>query len=69
LTRASELTAVPNAALLEMYEMLRPGRSTFEQLKTLATTLEEQFNAKENARLVREAADVYRARGLLRRES
>ena len=69
LTRASELTTVPNTALLEMYEMLRPNRSSFEELMALATTLEEQFEAWENARLVREAADVYRARGLLRRES
>jgi propanediol dehydratase small subunit len=69
LTRAAELTAVPNETLLEMYEMLRPGRSSFEKLMALATTLEEQFNAGENARFVREAAAVYRARGLLRRES
>jgi propanediol dehydratase small subunit len=69
LTRAAELTAVPNDALLEMYEMLRPGRSSFEQLMALASTLEEQFNAGENARLIREAAAVYRTRRLLRRES
>ncbi len=69
LTRAAELTAVPNETLLEMYEMLRPGRSSFEELTALAATLEEQFNAWENARLVHEAAAVYRARGLLRRES
>jgi propanediol dehydratase small subunit len=69
LTRAAELTAVPNEKLLEMYEMLRPGRSSLEQLMALATRLEEQFNARENARFVREAAAVYRARGLLRRES
>ena len=67
--RAAELTAVPNSTLLEMYEMLRPGRSSFDELTTLATILEEQFSASENARLVREAADVYLARGILRRES
>ncbi len=69
LDRAAELTAVPNETLLEMYEMLRPGRSRFEQLMALAATLEEQFNAFENAALIREAAVVYRERGLLRRES
>ena len=69
LTRAAELTAVPNETLLEMYEMLRPGRSRFEELMAVATRLEEQFNARENARLIREAAAVYRARGILRRES
>jgi len=69
LRRAAELTAVPNGTLLEMYEMLRPGRSSFEELMALAMTLEEQFNAGENAHLVREATAVYLARGLLRRES
>jgi propanediol dehydratase small subunit len=69
LTRAAELTAVPNATLLEMYEMLRPGRSSFKELTVLATTMEEQFNAKENANLIREAAAVYRERGMLKRES
>lgn len=69
LTRAAELTAVPNETLLEMYEMLRPGRSSFKEIIALASALEAQFNALENARLVREAADVYQTRGLLRRES
>jgi len=69
LTRAAELTAVPNETLLEMYEMLRPERSRFEELMRLASTLEEKFNAWENARLVREAAAVYQKRGLLRREA
>src|SRR5512136_1193663 len=31
LRRAAELTAVPNAELLRMYETLRPGRATYEQ--------------------------------------
>ena len=69
LTRAAELTAVPNASLLQMYEMLRPGRSNYQELITLAATLQEQFDAFETARFVREAADVYQARGLLRREA
>lgn len=69
LTRAAELTAVPNKSLLQMYEMLRPGRSNYQELTALASMLEEQFNALENGRLVREAADVYQARGLLRREA
>ena len=67
LTRAAELTAVPNAELLKMYDLLRPGRSSYESLEALAVHLETQYNAHENARLVREAASAYRARGLLRR--
>jgi propanediol dehydratase small subunit len=68
LTRAAELTAVPNEELLGMYEVLRPGRSTFEELVDLAERLESEYQAPENARFVREAATVYRTRGLLRRE-
>jgi propanediol dehydratase small subunit len=68
LTRAAELTGVPNAELLRMYELLRPRRATYAELLALAETLEGRYGASENARLVREAADVYRARGLLRHE-
>lgn len=67
LTRAAELTAVPNEALLKMYELLRPRRCTFEELLELAGTLEATYRAPENARLVRQAAAVYQARGLLRK--
>jgi propanediol dehydratase small subunit len=65
LTRAAELTAVPNAELLRMYELLRPGRATFGELAALAELLETRYSAAENAALVREAAAVYQARGLL----
>jgi propanediol dehydratase small subunit len=67
LRRAAELTAVPNAELLRMYERLRPHRSTFEELDELAHTLVNQYNAPETAQFVREAAAAYRARRLLRR--
>jgi propanediol dehydratase small subunit len=67
LTRAAELTAVPNEELLQMYEMLRPGRSTFEMLVALAEKLEADYNAPVTGQMVREAAEIYRARGLLRR--
>jgi propanediol dehydratase small subunit len=67
LTRAAELTAVPNAELLRMYDLLRPGRATYAELVALADTLEQQYDAAENASLVREAASVYKSRGLLRR--
>src|SRR5215217_94007 len=68
LARAAELTAVPNAELLRMYELLRPQRATRAELLALADDLEERYEAVENARMVREAAEVYRARGLLKRE-
>jgi propanediol dehydratase small subunit len=68
LARAAELTAVPNTELLRMYEQLRPGRASHEELSALAELLERRYNATETARMVREAASVYQARGLLRRE-
>lgn len=67
LARAAELTAVPNAELLRMYELLRPQRATHAELLALADELEQRYEAVENARLVREAAEVYRARGLVKR--
>ena len=67
LTRAAELTAVPNAELLRMYELLRPQRASHAELLALADTLEQRYEAVENALMVREAAEVYQARGLLKR--
>jgi propanediol dehydratase small subunit len=67
LTRAAELTAVPNAELLRMYELLRPQRASHAELLALADELEQRYAAAENARMVREAAEVYQARGLLKR--
>src|SRR3954466_15769836 len=45
LTRAAELTAVPNAELLRMYEQLRPRRATYAELLTLADELESRYAA------------------------
>ena len=68
LTRAAELTAVPNAELLRMYELLRPQRASHAELLALAEDLEQRYQAVENAQMVREAAQVYQARGLLKRD-
>ncbi len=65
LARAAELTAVPNGEILAMYSYLRPGRATQTQLLAMAEALERQYRATECAKLVREAAAVYAARGLL----
>ena len=67
LARAAELTAVPNAVLLRMYELLRPQRASHAELLALADELEQRYAAVENAQMVREAAEVYRARGLVKR--
>ncbi len=66
LARAAELTGVPNDEIVRMYEMLRPGRASFAELLALADRLEQVYHAPETAALVREAAAVYQARGLVR---
>ncbi len=67
LERAAELTAVPNAEVLRMYDALRPGRATHQQLLALAEELQTRYRAPVCAAFVREAADVYLQRGLLRK--
>ena len=67
LLRAAELTDVPNDEMLKIYETLRPERASHEELTRLADYLESTYGARENAAFIREAADVYRERGLLRR--
>ncbi len=64
LRRAAELTALPDAQVLAIYEALRPGRSTLAGLEAIASRLEVD-NAPLCAALVREAAEVYDRRGLL----
>jgi propanediol dehydratase small subunit len=67
LERAAELVAVPNTELLRMYDQLRPGRATHAQLLALAEQLAGQYGAPACAAFVREAAEVYVQRGLLKR--
>jgi propanediol dehydratase small subunit len=64
LRRAAELTSVSNEEILALYDALRPGRATYEELVGLADRLEHEHGAPRTAALVREAADVYRARGV-----
>lgn len=63
--RAAELSLLPDSLVMSIYEVLRPRRSTFDELLAVADDLETR-GARLNAALVREAADAYRARGLLR---
>lgn len=66
LRRAAELIAVPDKRILEIYNALRPYRSTKAELYAIADELENQYNCKINAAFVREAADVYERRGRLK---
>ncbi len=65
LRRAAELTAIPDAELLGIYEALRPGRSTEGDLESLAEGLRRR-GASRCADLVSEALSAYRKRGLFR---
>ena len=66
LGRAGELTKVPDARILEIYNSLRPHRSTKDELLSIADELEKKFGASVCAGFVREAADVYQRRKLLK---
>lgn len=68
LRRASELIKIPDARLLEIYNALRPYRSTKQELLDIANELEGTYQAKVNAAWVREAADVYEKRDRLRKD-
>jgi len=59
LKRAGEMTQIPDARILEMYNNLRPYRATKQELLSMADELEQQYQAAACAALVREAADVY----------
>lgn len=66
LRRAAELVVIPDDRVLQIYNALRPYRSTKQELLDIATELEEKYNAKINATLVKEAAVVYEKRSRLK---
>jgi propanediol dehydratase small subunit len=68
LRRAAELIAVPDERILEIYNALRPYRSSKAELLDIAAELENKYSAKINAAFVREAAEVYAVRNRLRQE-
>jgi propanediol dehydratase small subunit len=69
LRRAAELTGISNREVLDIYNALRPNRSTYDELTALADRLENNLDAPLTAAFVREAAKVYQERDLLRRPS
>ena len=66
--RAAEMTRIPDERLLEIYEALRPYRSSKKELLDIAQELESQYQARVCAALVREAAEVYEKRRRLKRD-
>ncbi|SCX75125.1 diol dehydratase small subunit [Alkaliphilus peptidifermentans] len=68
LRRAAELIAVPDDRILEIYNALRPYRSTKKELFDIADELETKYSAKINSAFIKEAAEVYQLRNRLRQE-
>jgi propanediol dehydratase small subunit len=66
--RAAELTRIPDEEVLKIYNALRPGRSTKEELLIIAKEIEKKYQAEINAAFIMEAVKVYEKRGLLKKE-
>jgi len=64
--RAAELTAIPNDVLLSTYEKLRPHRATYYELLALSQEVSARYDAPETGEYIRQAAESYRTKGLLR---
>lgn len=64
--RAAELTKIPDDRLLEMYNALRPYRSTKDELLQIAEELKSKYNANICAAWFEEAAKYYSSRKKLK---
>ena len=68
LRRGAELVEIPDHVLLDVYELLRPGRAkSAADLRAAANQLRDTYGAKETASLLEEAALVYERRGVFQR--
>jgi propanediol dehydratase small subunit len=63
--RAAELALIDDEEVMQLYEALRPHRSTADELEALRVSLENR-GASRCAELVRQAGVVYARRGLFR---
>ena len=68
LRRGAELVEIPDRVLLDVYELLRPGRAKdADDLRAAAGQLRDTYGAQETASLLEEAALVYERRGIFQR--
>jgi propanediol dehydratase small subunit len=68
LRRGAELVDIPDHVLLNIYELLRPGRAqSADDLRSAAKQLRGDYGAKETASLLEEAALAYERRGIFQR--
>lgn len=66
--RGAELVDVPQDVLMQVYELLRPGRATSkDELSAAAKTLRDNYGAENVAAFIEEAAEVYERRALFKR--
>lgn len=61
--RGAEIALLDDAELMRIYDALRPGRSTLDEMRAIAADLDSR-DMPRIARLVAEAADVYARRNL-----
>ena len=64
--RAAELCCLPDEKVLDIYQALRPFRCSKKELEAIAVDLSHTHEAVLCAELIREAAEIYEIRGLLR---
>ena len=65
--RAAELVEVPQDVIMQVYELLRPGRAASKQpLLDFAQRLRAEYRATQIADFVEEAAHTYEERGLFK---
>ena len=65
--RAAELIRVPDDRILEMYNALRPYRSTKAELYAIGDELINEYGATVSGNFVKEAADIYEKRNRLKK--
>ncbi len=66
--RSAELIDIPDDEILDMYNMLRPYRSTEEELTQLSQRLRKSYDAQVCADFIEETLRVYKKRDLLRQK-
>lgn len=66
-TRASELVDIPDEELLNIYNMLRPYRSSEEELVKKAEEIKVKYGALNCSNLILDSVNVYKKRGILKK--
>ena len=63
--RASEMSILPQEIIIEIYELMRPGRAeSKESFLAAAKRLRDTYNAENLAAYLEEAAEIYEQRSL-----